>query len=398
MDQPNRTSESIDILIYIGAFWRRKYAVVTIFLALISAAFVKTMFLSPHIFRAMATIMPVKSERGILGALSANVRSLTGLGGIASGESDIDRFVSILKSRTITEQVVDRLNLMDFFYKSAYHKAKAERKELLRYILIRRMQNEILNITDNKRGLLEISIETKDPKMSAQIANTYVDLLEKYVSDNTLTTAKEHRKFVGQQFNRVKTDLAEAEENLKKFKEEHELISLSDEVKEMVGAIGQLRGQMLAKEFELEVLKKLGAAEGNVQYEKLKFETEELKSQIAGFGSEKNPKGNPREELFPLSPSKLPELEVQMFKLLRDKTAQETLYNLLAQYYESARLEEAREEPKFQRLDLAIPPMKKIKPQRKVDMVIGAFIGIAFSIAYVIAAEYLSVAYIQHKK
>lgn len=375
------TSETIDLLIYVRAFWKRRYAIAAIFLAVALAAFIKTMFLSTHIFRATATIMPIKSERGILGSLSSNVRSLTGLAGIGTGESDIDRFLSILQSRTITEQVIDKLKLMDFFYPAA----KAGKKEFLRYILIRRMQDEVLKVTSNKQGLVEISVETKGPKMSAQIANTYVDLLEKYISENTLTVAKQHRSFVEQQFNRVKADLSKAEEALKKFKEEQELISLSDEVTELVKSLSQLKGQILAKEFQLEVLRKLGAAAGNVQSKTLELEIEGLKKRIDSFKKG----GNPTEELFSVLPSQLPELEFQMAKLMRDKTVQETLYELLVQYHESAKLEEAREEPKFQRLDVAVPPMKKSKPQRKLDMLIGGLIGIAVVIAYVVVVEYI---------
>jgi uncharacterized protein involved in exopolysaccharide biosynthesis len=142
---------------------------------------------------------------------------------------------------------------------------------------------------------------------------------------------------------------------------------------------------MLAKEFQLEVLRKLGAAEGNVQSKTLESEIEGLKKQINSFKKG----GNPTEELFSVLPNQLPELEFQMAKLMRDKTVQETLYELLVQYHESAKLEEAREEPKFQRLDVAVPPMKKIKPQRKLDMLIGGLIGIAVVIAYVIVVEYV---------
>ena len=78
-----------------------------------------------------------------------------------------------------------------------------------------------------------------------------------------------------------------------------------------------------------------------------------------------------------------PQLERELSQLMREKTVQETLYTLLAEQYEQAKIEEASDEISFLTLDTAIPPLRRIKPNRKLNLLLGGLLGGMFAIAYV---------------
>jgi uncharacterized protein involved in exopolysaccharide biosynthesis len=85
----------------------------------------------------------------------------------------------------------------------------------------------------------------------------------------------------------------------------------------------------------------------------------------------------------------LPTLERQLAQLMREKTVQETLYSLLAEQYERAKIEEASNETSFTLLDKAIPPLYRIKPRRKLNLMLGGVLGLFLGVGSVFLNEYV---------
>ena len=79
--------------------------------------------------------------------------------------------------------------------------------------MIRSMQNALVSISDNKKGLLIISCNTTSASLSADIANTYVKHLKNYLAENTATESQRNRIFIEKQYRKLKvgkTSLLEA--------------------------------------------------------------------------------------------------------------------------------------------------------------------------------------------
>jgi uncharacterized protein involved in exopolysaccharide biosynthesis len=147
-----------------------------------------------------------------------------------------------------------------------------------------------------------------------------------------------------------------------------------------------IKGNLMAKEVQLKVLKRSGIAPNNPQYKTLTFQIDALQGQIEEI---ETGIGNPTQlDSIPLEA--LPELETEFSQLMREKTVQETLYSLLAQQYEQAKIAEANDEISFSVLDAAIPPFRRIKPKRTLSVMLGGVVGIMFATLYIMTLKKLS--------
>jgi uncharacterized protein involved in exopolysaccharide biosynthesis len=368
----------IDLFNYFEVIWKWKWIVIIIFMLVVAATFIYT-YLSPDIFEAKATIMPLKvSSGGALSSLLTGVPSNLIPSGV-SGGTDITRFTNILKSRTLTEQVVREHDLTTRLYKDVPPEDVPKFQNIVEHV-----RNVLVNISDNKQGVIEIGVQATQPQLAADIANYYIEALRNYLNQNTLTEAKRNRLFIEEQYNQASRALSESEERLQRFKDEHKLFSLSNQSAEMVQRLGTIKGNLMAKQVEKQVMNRSGVSENNPQYEKVVFEIEALKKQMA----ELEQRGN-QVSLDSVALEELPTLERQLAQLMREKTVQETLYSLLAEQYERAKIEEASNETSFTLLDQAIPPLYRIKPRRKLNLMLGGVLGLFLGVGSVFLNEYV---------
>jgi hypothetical protein len=87
--------------------------------------------------------------------------------------------------------------------------------------------------------------------------------------------------------------------------------------------------------------------------------------------------------LYP-SIRKLPLLGVTYADLYRQTKIQETVYELLTQQYELAKVQEAKEIPSVKVLDAAVVPTKKSYPPRLLVMFVGTSLACVGAVVWVI--------------
>jgi hypothetical protein len=150
----------------------------------------------------------------------------------------------------------------------------------------------------------------------------------------------------------------------------------------MVEAAAVLQGQLIAAQSELSGLQEI-YTENNVRVRALEARVNELKKKLNEIGSAGTP-GGPQAD-NPLFPSirKLPLLGVTYADLYRQTKIQETVYELLTQQYELAKVQEAKEIPTVKVLDIANVPTKKSFPPRAALIVLGTLLGLAFAMTWV---------------
>ena len=116
----------------------------------------------------------------------------------------------------------------------------------------------------------------------------------------------------------------------------------------------------------------------------------ELRQQLqklGGSGSASEVKND--NSIFP-SIRKLPLLGVTYFDLYRESKIQETLYQLLTQQYELAKVEEAKEIPSVKVFDAAIVPTKKSYPPRTLIVVSGTLLILAATVVWIFLRKWWS--------
>lgn len=159
----------------------------------------------------------------------------------------------------------------------------------------------------------------------------------------------------------------------------------------MVAAAAALQGQLIAAQSELEGLEQI-YTDGNVRIRSLRARVEELKRQLEKLGGDtptsgSDPNASNSGELYP-SIRKLPLLGVRWADLYRETKIQETVFELLTEQYEMAKIQEAKEIPSVKVLDAADVPEKKSSPPRLLIMILGTFLTFTAGVAWVLGTAF----------
>jgi uncharacterized protein involved in exopolysaccharide biosynthesis len=150
----------------------------------------------------------------------------------------------------------------------------------------------------------------------------------------------------------------------------------------MVGALAALKGQMIAAESERQGLEQIYQPE-NYRVRMVKARIAELRKQLEKLGGTGAADPNSKDDLAALYPPlrSLPIIGVQYANLYREAKTQETVYEMLMQQYELAKVQEAKETPTVKVLDAADVPETRSFPPRLLIIglgILGLFLGHVF--------------------
>jgi len=329
-------------------------------------------FLLPKQYESSARIMPPANSMGnaaLIAALAGRSGGLGALGALAggmmSGSGNTALFVDLLRSSTISGHLMDRFNLQTV-YRKRYRVDTAKR-------LARRTR-----IVDDKRsGVITLTVTDNDPVRARDIAQAYLDELNLLVNGTNTSSAHQERLFIEKRLQNVRTDLAKAQEQLSEFSSTHSTIDIREQTRALVDSAARLQAQLIAEQSELNALRQT-YGEANVRVRAVRARIANLQSEIAKIGgtstalapqvSAASPTENDAatahaEEPYPPL-RQLPRLAVPYANLYREVRVQESLYELLTQQYEAARIQEAKDVPVVSVIDAPGIPEKKSFPPR----------------------------------
>jgi capsule polysaccharide export protein KpsE/RkpR len=337
-------------------------------------------FLIPVRYRATTQLMPPESpmgsSMGMLAALSS--RGGAALGGMAGDLLGVKNsgalFVGVLQSRTVADRLIAQFQLSRVYRTS---KIEDTRKELAERTSI---------AEDRKSGIQTITVTDHDPLRAAAMAQAYVTELDRLVAEVGTSSARRERIFLEERLRSVKSDLDLAAKQFSEFASKNTAIDIPAQGKAMVEAAALLQGQLIAAESELRGIEQIYTA-NNVRVRSLQARAGELRQQLQNLGvGETAPNGTEKASLYP-SIRKLPLLGVTYADLYRRTKIQETIFELLTQQYELAKVQEAKEIPSVKVLDLAMVPTKKSYPSRPLVIVSGTFLAVLLAISWVVFSK-----------
>ncbi len=337
--------EEPTLIDYWRIIWKHRYLTAVLFIVAVVAAMIISLSL-PKTYKSTATILssmesPTTSSMDIL--RSAGVR----LPGGKTTSTDI--FVGILKSRQMQDDIIDRFNLMEEY--------KSDTRESARKSVASRT-----DITVSKEQMINISFIDTIPERSADIVNFYVQNLDKLNRGLNITTAGQVRRFTEERLEETKKSLQEAEDRLKEYQARNKV---AGGIYSASASGATLEGRLIAKKIELEAKKKY-ATENNPEIIKLKNEIVEIEKSL----------------------ERIPPVENELVRLLRDVKTQETVYGLLVSQYEQAKIEETRDTPTVQIIDKAVVPERKYGPKIKHNMLVSGFAALLIGIFLSFALDY----------
>lgn len=330
-------------------------------------------FLIPARYTSTTRLMPPDNQGGSNVQASMSLRSM-GISQIATDmlglKSNSDVFIGILNSRTVQDKIIDRFDLMHVYGTDRMDKAR------------RALANRVDISVDRKSDMVTISVSDHDPKRAAGIANAYVEELNRLVAELSTSSGRRERIFLESFLVQVKQALENAEKEFSQFASKNTAIDINEQGKALVGAAANLQGQLIVAQSELEALRQV-YTDSNVRVREANARIEELQSQLRKLagkdGASTIGPGTQASELYP-SIRKLPVLGVAYADLYRRVKVQETVYELLTQEYNLAKVQEARDLPTVKVLDPADMPDHKSFPPRLVITASFTFLAIAVGI------------------
>jgi uncharacterized protein involved in exopolysaccharide biosynthesis len=357
-----REDAALDVAAF---FWdhRRFLLRVTAWAALVAAI---VSFLLPVRYRSTASFVPAEtSNSGMLASVVAKALGGSGLGGstlgpldpssMLGGKTNSALYIDILGSRTVQDDIINRFDLRKVYRRKYY---KDARKDLTRFTDIEE---------DRKSGVITVYVKDRNAQRAAAIATAYLEEVSRI--SNLLNTSAAHneRVFIEQRLGEVKRDLDAAYRDMSVFSSKYNAIDIKEQGKAMVGAAATLQGQLIAAQSELRSLEQIYTPQ-SIRMRSVKARVDELQKQLQKVSGEYVSPGGITEqssagEIFP-SVRELPELGRQYAEYYRRVKMQETVYELLVQQYEMAKISEAKEVPTTKILDYPDIAEKKYSPSR----------------------------------
>jgi len=153
----------------------------------------------PNIYTGTTRILPPQQSQSSAGALLSQLGGLAGMAGGSFGiKNPNDLYVAMLKSRTIMETVAKRFDLQ-----------KVYEQETMTGVL--QMLGSSTRIISGKDGVIAVEVDDRDPQLAANLANAFIDELNKLMQTYSLTDASQKRTFFERQLRQAKDRLTDAE-------------------------------------------------------------------------------------------------------------------------------------------------------------------------------------------
>lgn len=365
----------LDIFELIRIMAASRILIITI-VAVVAIAAVAYSLLTPEIYSSGASFFAVGDQ---LTQLPFDIPGLSGLAskflGGAGGTQNAENFITVLQSRTISEELIHKFKLIEYFEK--------EHPDSLRNLddaLVLLHQKVLSTDYDSGTGLVKIRASTKDKQLSLDIINFLLERLDRYNREQKLTQGKLNRQFLESRVDEVKGKLDSLIVANQKFQEGSKVIHLETQAKAMVESYSALIAEGMKTDIELEMARASYSADSPVVQE-LMLRKSGIQRQI----HELEASGDTPQYL--LNIGKIPKATAEFLRLEMDMQIYKTLFEYLYPQYEAARLSELRDMPTIEVLDSPRLAGRRDYPKRALICALATIIGFIFAVILALIIE-----------
>jgi len=349
----NDEIDLIDLAVSLGEQKRILFAVpaVTTTIAIAYA------LIAPPVYTSQTVLLPPQQQQSAASSMLASLGSLAGLAGAAVAvKSPEAMYVAFLTNQTVENEVITRLGLQARYDDKTL---SATRKDLERHLRIQ---------ADKQTGLITIDADDKDPTFSARLANTEVEALHDLLGHLAVTDAQQRRIFFATEMKRTERALANANLRFRQLSSQGGLPVTSVLAETAVKTTSALRAQITAKEVEISAMRQF-ATSHNVEVRRLTGQLTALQAQLYRLEQ------GGTKAIMPTAEG------TAAISALRDLKTDQAVLEVMTKQYEVAKMDEAREGPLLQQVDIAAPPDHRSKPKRALIVALGACGGLLLGIA-----------------
>jgi capsule polysaccharide export protein KpsE/RkpR len=353
-------------------------------------------FTIPKQYTSVTSIMPPEQQNTsamMLAALAAHSGSLGALGslvgGLPSGHTSADLYIDLLRSGTVSDHLIDRFNLQQVY-------RKRYRTDTAKHLA------HLTKITENKKsGVITVQVEDTSRERARDLAQAYLDELNKLVTQTNTSAAHRERVFIEQRLQAVQTALETAELQLSQFSSTNSAVDLKEQTRAMVDAGARVQAELLVEQSGLQSLRQI-YGDGNIRVREAEARIASLHGELVKMTGSASPSmaddsqdaspnsaGGKEGALYPPL-RQLPGLAVSYTDLYRRVKVQENVFELLTQQYEMAHIEEAKDVATVNVIDPPGIPEKKSFPPRVLLTLLLTFLSFAGASILILARDHWS--------
>ncbi|MBL7086427.1 MAG: hypothetical protein ISS28_04945 [Candidatus Cloacimonetes bacterium] len=356
--------KEINLIDYWNIIWKkRKFIVISLIIVSIITAGIS--FLLPKWYRAQAVIMPPSEDSGSFGSHSAGLTSFS-LGGLFGDNSDQQRIIAILRSRTLLQSMDEKFDFQTKYKKKFKFQTYEELRSNLRFEIGE--QNQIV-----------ISFIDKDQNAVSDMLKYALSCLDSLNISLSQKRANSQRQFIEERIFMIQDSLSNLENTIADFMKGSNVISIPDQVTSAIFQAAELKAKITAYEIEL-TIKKDYISDSRPEVERLEKEISLLKDSYKIFFT------NNEDKLY-INLDNIPELELEYLQLKRKVQYFEKLLEFLGPQYEQAKIEEVKDTPTIQIIDEPERPEWKYKPKRALLVVQTDFVFAFLIIIFILIKE-----------
>jgi tyrosine-protein kinase Etk/Wzc len=356
----------VDTIRYLFFRWKLLFGVT--FLAAVIAA-ISALFM-PNEYKSTASLFPAQQRSmGLEALIGGRIGSLAGslIGG--GSKSTFDRYYVILLSESVNMEVIERFDLIRHY--------ENEGKQWP-------IQATIGDLRKNTsfRGTIEgnfvIDVWDKDPRRAKDMADYYVDLLNRKSQEIATTEAREYRLFIEGRYVRGMSDVDSLRSAIANFQRKHGIFELTEQTKEYFKAVGQLYSRKFEIDAEYEFLRQT-FDESHSQVRQMRLQKDLMDNSIRSVLREDDP------NRVMLNLNTLPDIANTYYDLMMNVEIQTELMKFIVPLYEQAKLEEIKQIPIVSIIDAPNVPYKKDRPFRALIVLATALSTFVLLIFYFMA-------------
>jgi len=232
----NTEESSIDLREYLHIIKKRRWAIITVLIITVSIVAIASLFMEPT-YKATAVIQIERENSKVL-----SFEEIYAID--ATQQTFYQTQVKLIKSRSIARKVIEKLGLQQNpeFSNTKRYSWKDRIKEIFKFGAKDKNKPEIDRdlaktnailaslIVEPERNsqIINISFISRNPKFSANVANTVAESFVESRLEAKYLTAKQAYDFLNSQIKQLMSDLATKEQEMQIYAKDKEILSLDD--------------------------------------------------------------------------------------------------------------------------------------------------------------------------
>lgn len=380
--QIDQMDDEINLIDLIYPIFKHKRFLILFCVIIVIATGIIT-YRAPRTYEATAVILPEVKPSGSGSELKAAFLTqfgISGIGGATGAPSEV--FEAVLKSSELARDVLERYNYLFMMGINKKQDATA----------VREFADSVKVSKNRTEPTLSISIQSHNPVLAADLANSYILTLDEYNRNNIVTSAQRLRKYIEERLLSVNRELEKVQRELRDFQEENKAISISKQAAATLEVLSEMEAQRVALEVEKAAKDKFYRGP-HIEIEQLKAQMEALRKNINRLTYSKEPKVSLEREKgqveFYIPLKRIPALNFDESRLLLKVKAKTGVVTMLTTQLEQAKLDETKDMPTINFLDWAKPPEKPIKPKLKLNVLLSFVVSLFLGIFIIFLMEFI---------